>query len=392
MKVLIIGGDGYCGWASALHLSACGMDVVIGDNFARRGWDADLGIESLTPPAPMNKRLKAWERFGTAPIAFHNVDVTDYIATRALLERTAPDAIVHFGQQRSAPFSMIDRDRAMLTLVNNTAGNLNLLWAIREAAPGAHLVKLGTMGEYGTPNIDIEEGFIEIEHKGRKDTLPFPKQPGSFYHLTKVHDSDQIYFTCRAWGLRATDLHQGIVYGIHTPQTRQAPDLSNRFDYDHIYGTVLNRFCVQAALGHPLTVYGSGGQTRAFLNITDTVRCVELAVRNPAQPGEYRVFNQFTELFSVRDLAQRVAAAAEALGLDVKIANMRNPRTEKETHHYATHNENLRALGFEPELLEDGTLREMIETAVQYRERIRPEIIAPAVDWRPGARRQALTA
>ncbi len=298
MKVVIIGGDGYCGWASALHLSSLGMEVIIADNFARRQWDAQLGVGSLTPIETMERRLEQWSACGRR-IDFVELDVTQYDPLCELLEREAPDAVVHFGQQRSAPYSMIDRDHAVRTLVNNTVGNLNLLWALREYAPQTHLVKLGTMGEYGTPNIDIEEGFIEITHKGRTDTLPYPKQPGSFYHLTKVHDSDQLYFVCRTWKLRATDLHQGVVYGVHTPQTAASPALVNRFDYDHVFGTALNRFCVQAALEHPLTVYGSGGQTRCFLNIRDTVRCVELAIRNPAEAGEYRVFNQFTEIFSV---------------------------------------------------------------------------------------------
>ncbi|HET7812890.1 MAG TPA: NAD-dependent epimerase/dehydratase family protein [Candidatus Baltobacteraceae bacterium] len=383
MKVLIVGGDGYCGWATALHLSAAGMDVTIADNLVRREWDKALGIAPLAPLATIGERVHAWNKLGKGEIAYRNVDVVDYDALAGVLQDVKPDAIVHFGQQRSAPYSMIDREHAMRTLVNNTAGNLNLLWAMREVTPEAHLVKLGTMGEYGTPNIDIEEGFIDIEHKGRRDRLPFPKQPGSFYHLTKVHDSDQIFFVCRVWGLRATDLHQGVVYGAHTEQTRLAPELVNRFDYDHIYGTVLNRFCVQAAIGHPLTVYGLGGQTRSFINIRDTVRCVELAVNNPAEQGEYRVFNQFTELFSVGDLAEKVAHAAQNMGIGVTIQNVSNPRSEKEMHHYSTDNANLRSLGFEPTLLDDAVLRECIELALANRERIDRSVIDPTVSWRP---------
>lgn len=386
MKVIIIGGDGYCGWASALHLAAAGMDVVIADNFARRAWDGQLGVSSLTPIAGMEQRLAQWHDLGRRRIEFVNLDVTEYEPLCELLADLAPDAIVHFGQQRSAPYSMIDRDHAMRTLINNTAGNLNLLWAMREYAPDAHLVKLGTMGEYGTPNIDIEEGFIEVTHKGRTDTLPFPKQPGSFYHLTKVHDSDQIYFVCRTWGLRATDLHQGVVYGVHTDQTNQAPQLVNRFDYDHVYGTALNRFCVQAAIGHPLTVYGSGGQRRSFLNIRDTVRCVELALRNPAEPGEYRVFNQFTELFSIAQLAHEVARVGTAMGLDVRIEHQENPRAEKEQHHYNTLNANLRSLGLEPTLLDETTLHGLIETAAQYGDRVDLSVIRPAISWKPRAK------
>ncbi|HZZ66270.1 MAG TPA: NAD-dependent epimerase/dehydratase family protein [Candidatus Baltobacteraceae bacterium] len=386
MKVLVIGGDGYCGWATALHLADNGMQVVIADNFARRAWDGQLGVASLTPIASMDERLACWNSSVEHAISFVHLDVTEYEPVCALLEEMRPDAVVHFAQQRSAPYSMIDRDHAVQTLVNNTVGNLNLLWALREAAPDAHLVKLGTMGEYGTPNIDIEEGFIEITHKGRTDTLPFPKQPGSFYHLTKVHDSDQLYFVCRAWGLRATDLHQGVVYGVHTPQTARAPQLINRFDYDHVFGTALNRFCVEAAVGHPLTVYGTGGQTRSFLNIRDTVRCVELALRNPAQAGQYRVFNQFTELFSVADLARAVARVGETMGLTVKVEHQENPRFEKERHHYETRNANLRALGLQPTLLEDGTLREMIELAMTFKDRVDPAVIRPSISWKPRAK------
>lgn len=385
MKVLIIGGDGYCGWATALHLAAAGMDVTIADNLVRREWDKALGIEPLAPLASIDERVRAWNTLGKGEIAYRNVDVVDYIALAGALQDVRPDAIVHFGQQRSAPYSMIDREHSMRTLINNTAGNLNLLWAMRDITPEAHLVKLGTMGEYGTPNIDIEEGFIDIEHKGRRDRLPFPKQPGSFYHLTKVHDSDQILFVSRAWGLRATDLHQGVVYGAHTELTRLAPELMNRFDYDQVFGTVINRFCVQAAIGHPLTVYGLGGQTRSFINIRDTVRCVELAVLNPAQSGEYRVFNQFTELFSVGDLAEKVAHAAQTLGIEATIQNVTNPRTEKEMHHYNTDNANLRCLGFEPTLLDETVLRECIELAQANRSRIDESVIDPKVSWRPRA-------
>ena len=256
---------------------------------------------------------------------------------------------MHFAEQRSAPYSMIDRSHAVYTQVNNVVGNLNLLFAIAEIDPTIHLVKLGTMGEYGTPNIDIEEGFIEITHRGRTDTLPFPKQPGSFYHLSKVHDSHNIMFACRIWGLRSTDLNQGVVYGQETDETLLHPDLATRFDYDGVFGTVLNRFCVQAVAGHPLTVYGAGGQTRGMLNIRDTLACVELAVNNPAGEGEYRVFNQFTESFSVRELAEKVA---DAFAGTVEIENIPNPRVEKEEHYYRAAHTKLLDLGLVPHLLD----------------------------------------
>jgi UDP-sulfoquinovose synthase len=381
MRIVVIGGDGYCGWATALHLAARGHDVVIADNFVRRRWDRKLGVSSLTPIRTLATRLRAWERSGGRHIEFARCDVTQYEALKELFGRVRPDAIVHFGQQRSAPFSMIDRDAAALTLVNNTIGNLNVLWAMREVVPEAHLVKLGTMGEYGTPNIDIEEGFINIEHKGRRDRLPFPKQPGSFYHLTKVSDSDHIYFACRAWGVRATDLNQGVVYGLTTEETALAPELINRLDYDGVYGTVLNRFCIEAALGHPLTVYGQGGQTRTFIDIRDTARCIALAIEFPADHGEFRVFNQFTEIFSVLELAHRVERVAQRLGLEPTVAHVENPRVEREAHYYSSTNEHLLSLGLEPRLLDDGTITELIETAGRYAARIDRAQIAARVQW-----------
>jgi UDP-sulfoquinovose synthase len=377
----VIGGDGYCGWPSALALATIGHEVTIVDNLIRRRWDRELGISTLTPIRTLDERLAAWHRRGGAPVAFVNCDVTDYPALRETFARLRPESIVHFAQQRSAPFSMIDRDRAVETLVNNTVGNLNVLWAMHEVAPDAHLVKLGTMGEYGTPNIQIEEGFITIEHKGRSDTLPFPKQPNSFYHLTKVSDSDQIFFACKAWKLRATDLNQGVVYGLETDETPADSPLVNRFDYDGIFGTVLNRFCVEAALGYPLTVYGKGGQTRAFLNIRDTVRCVALAVSSPAERGEFRVFNQFTEIFSVLELGERVKRVGATMGYDVTLEHVDNPRTEREAHYYSTINEHLLGLGLRPHVLDDATVGSLIAAAAANRARIDPAQIAATVRW-----------
>jgi UDP-sulfoquinovose synthase len=382
MRVLVIGGDGYCGWATSLYLSQRGHDVTIVDNLIRRTWDAEHGLDSLVPISSMRRRIDEWKRQTGRTIAFEKVDATDYAALGRVICAAEPDAIVHFGQQRSAPFSMIDYEHAMRTHLNNTVANLNVLWAMREHAPNAHLVKLGTMGEYGTPNIDVEEGFITIEHNGRSDRMPYPKQPGSFYHLTKVSDSDQIFFACRVWGFRATDLNQGIVYGVHTTETDASPTLANRYDYDHIFGTVLNRFCVQAALGHPLTVYGRGGQTRSFLDIRDTVRCIEIAIENPAAAGEYRVFNQFTEMFSVNELAERVARVARDGGLAVEIAAIDNPRFEREEHYYNCVNTNLRSLGLEPTLLSDETIGGLIALAQTHRDRIDVRLIPPRVTWR----------
>jgi len=384
MNVIVIGGDGYCGWATSLYLSSRGHDVTIVDSLVRREWDREHGLESLVPIASTRRRIDEWSRLTGRTIRFDDADVTDYDALCRIVRACKPDAVVHFGQQRSAPFSMIDREHAVRTHLNNTIGNLNVLWALHENAPRAHLVKLGTMGEYGTPNIDVEEGFIEIEHNGRSDRLPFPKQPGSFYHLTKVSDSDQIYFACRIWGLRATDLNQGVVYGTVTEQTALSPALANRYDYDHIFGTVLNRFCVEAALGHPLTVYGRGGQTRSFLDIRDTVRCVEIALEHPAAEGEYRVFNQFTEMFAVDELAGRVARVARERGIACEIAHVANPRVERESHYYNCVNTNLRSLGLEPTLLTDETIASLIALAQEHASRVDLSLIPSRIAWHPG--------
>ncbi|HKH75389.1 MAG TPA: NAD-dependent epimerase/dehydratase family protein [Rubrobacteraceae bacterium] len=390
MKVLVLGGDGYCGWPTSLHLSDAGHDVVIVDNCVRRQIDAELSAESLTPIASLKDRVKAWREVSGQQMGVEFGDLLDWEFVSDLFERHQPEAVVHFAEQRAAPYSMIDRRHAVYTQHNNIIGNLNVLFAINEYVPDCHLVKLGTMGEYGQPNIDIEEGFIEIEHKGRKDVLPFPKQPGSWYHLSKVHDSYNIHFACKIWGIRATDLNQGVVYGTVTPQTERDLRLMNRFDYEEVFGTVLNRFCVQAAIGHPLTVYGNGSQTRGYLDIRDTVRCVELAVENPAERGEMRVFNQFTEEFSVRQLAELVIDAAGKLGLDAHLENIENPRVEKYDHYYNAAHTKLLDLGLEPHYLGDALLDSVLNIAMQYGDRIDRDVVMPSVDWRTGKAKQRI--
>ncbi|YAI82273.1 MAG: NAD-dependent epimerase/dehydratase family protein [cyanobacterium endosymbiont of Rhopalodia sterrenbergii] len=381
MKVLVIGGDGYCGWATALYLSKKGYEVGILDNLSRRYWDSKLGVDTLTPIAPIQKRIQRWKDLTGNGIDLFVGDITDYGFLSKTLRQFEPEAIVHFGEQRSAPYSMIDREHAVFTQVNNVVGTLNILYAIKEDFPECHLVKLGTMGEYGTPNIDIEEGYITVEHNGRKDTLPYPKQPGSFYHLSKVHDSHNIHFACKIWGLRATDLNQGVVYGVLTDETRMDETFINRLDYDGVFGTALNRFCIQAAIGHPLTVYGKGGQTRGFLDIRDTVRCVEIAVANPADAGQFRVFNQFTELFSIMDLALMVKKAGKSLGLNVEINNLENPRVELEEHYFNAKNTNLLDLGLQPHYLSDSLLDSLLNFAQKYKGRVDEEQILPRVSW-----------
>ncbi len=382
MNIAVLGGDGYCGWATALYLSKRGHSVAIVDNFARRQWDYELGVQTLTPIRPLSERLKVWQEITGESIEAFVGDVTDYDFVSSMVDSFEPDAVVHFAEQRAAPYSMIDRKHAVFTQVNNVVGTLNLLFAIRELRPECHLVKLGTMGEYGTPNIDIEEGYITVEHNGRKDVLPYPKQPGSFYHLSKVHDSHNIMFACKIWALCATDLNQGVVYGTMTDEVALDEALINRFDYDEVFGTVLNRFCAQAAIGYPLTVYGKGGQTRGFLDIRDTVRCVELACLKPARPGECRVFNQFTEQFSVLELARMVQTSARGLGLTVEIDHLPDPRVEFEQHYYNAKHSKLIDLGLEPHYLSESLLDSLMNIAIEYRDRIDTSTFLPQVNWR----------
>ncbi len=382
LRILILGGDGYLGWPTAMHLSAAGHDVAVVDDFTRRSMHQERGTSSLTPIAPLPDRVSAWREITGRDVEMHVADITDYASLRSIFEQTRPEGIVHYGEIPSAPYSMIDRDHAAYVQQNNVIGTLNVLWAMREVAPDSHLVKLGTMGEYGTPNIDIEEGYIEIAHKGRSDTMLFPKQPGSFYHLTKVHDSNNIHFACRMWGLRATDLNQGVVYGMHTDETQLDDRLLTRFDYDELFGTALNRFAVQAVLGYPLTVYGAGHQTRGFLDIRDTMQCIALALANPAQSGEMRVYNQFTETFSVMELAEVVKEAAVHLGYEVEIDHLDNPRIEAEEHYFNPVHTKLLDLGLKPHLLSETLVESMISGVADYADRIQIDSIAPKTKWR----------
>ncbi|HLI90931.1 MAG TPA: NAD-dependent epimerase/dehydratase family protein [Ktedonobacteraceae bacterium] len=382
MRILILGGDGYLGWPQALYLSGKGHDVTIFDNLMRRHFDLERGFNSLVPIQTLHERVAVWKAVSGRQIRFFIGDTMDYEALSRVFRECQPEAVVHFAEQRSAPYSMIDRKHAVFTQTNNIVGTLNVLYAIKEFAPDCHLVKLGTMGEYGTPNIDIEEGFIEIHHKGRSDILPYPKQPGSMYHLSKVHDSHNIMFCCKIWGLRATDLNQGVVYGVETDETTQDPRLATRFDYDQIYGTALNRFCVQAAVQHPLTVYGKGRQTRGYINLRDTIRCIELAISSPPGAGEYRVFNQITEQFSLIELAEMVASHSQRFGLEAYIKHLPNPRVEAEEHYYNAAHTRLIELGLEPHLLDGSVLESLIRLVLENRENIDRNLIMPTVNWR----------
>ena len=379
MRILVLGGDGYLGWPTALHLSASGHEVAVVDNFVRRQYDHELGVQSLVPIEPLAVRIRAWREVSGRRIESFVGDLTDAEFTHRTLAAFRPDTVVHFAEQRSAPYSMIDRQHAVYTQANNITGTLNLLYAIAEIDPDIHLVKLGTMGEYGTPNIDIEEGWLTLHHNGRTDRVLYPKRPGSFYHLSKVHDSHNIEFACRIWGLRATDLNQGVVYGQQTDETARDERLATRFDYDAVFGTVLNRFIVLAALGEPLTVYGDGGQTRGLIDIRDTAQCIRLAAENPPEPGEFRVFNQMTESMSVLEIAKLVA---DLHPNEVTVEHLDNPRVEAEAHYYNVVHTGLIELGLQPHLLSETLLTSLYGIADRYKHRADPQALRPTVRWR----------
>jgi UDP-sulfoquinovose synthase len=378
MQILVLGGDGYLGWPTALHLSALGHEVAVNDNFARRGYDEEMGVESLIPIATLEERIAAWQEIGGKTIKSYVGDLCDPAFVHQMVRDFRPDTIVHFAEQRAAPYSMISQAHAVYTQTNNVVGNLNVMYAIADIDRDIHLVKLGTMGEYGQPNIDIEEGWIEIEHKGRKDRMIYPKRPGSFYHCSKVHDSTNIEFGCRIWGLRATDLNQGVVYGADTEQTKLDPRLQTRFDYDGVFGTVLNRMVIQAVLGYPLTVYGQGSQTRGLINIVDTVECIRLASETPADRGEFRVFNQMTESMSINQIAETIA---EQFPGDVTIDHVENPRVEIYDHYYNVVHTALEGLGLKPTLLSTTLIDHLFDVVEQHRDRVDLAAIQATVKW-----------
>ena len=382
MRILILGGDGYLGWPTAMHFSQAGHEVHVVHNYLRRRAHKEAGTDSLTPILDsLPARAKVWKEVSGKEIGVTEGDITKWEVVEPLFRDFQPEAIVHYGEMPSAPYSHKSREHAVFTQYNNVVNTLQTLWAMNEFTPDAHLVKLGTMGEYGTPDIDIEEGYITIDHNGRSDTLPFPKLPGSWYHLSKVHDSHNVHFACRVWGTRATDLNQGVVYGIETEETKLDDRLVTRFDYDEVFGTALNRFCLQAVIGHPLTVYGKGGQTRGYLNIVDTVRCVELAVTNPADAGEFRVFNQFTEQFSIVELAELVQRAGKEYGLEVAVDHVDNPRFEKEEHYYNARHTKLLDLGLKPHLLSETLVESMFAQIEKHRDRVIRDHIMPQTTW-----------
>lgn len=383
MRILILGGDGYLGWPTAMYFSNLGHEVAVVDNMVKRFWESEIGVQPLIPVRPFHLRAKRWEELTGKQIHFYTCDIASnhrYIYN--IVDEFKPDTVVHYAEQPSAPFSMIDREKCTSTQYNNVVGTLNIIFAIQHSNPNIHLIKLGTMGEYGTPNIDIEEGWLDIKHNGRADRVLFPKKPHSFYHLSKVHDSANLEFVCRVWGSRVTDLNQGVVYGVDTNETAMHHELNTSFHYDSVFGTVINRFVVQASQNMPLSVYGSGAQQRGYLNIRDTLRCVELAALNPAKSGEFRVFNQFTEQSSVQTIAEKVKEAAFSLGLHIEIDHVSNPRIEQEQHYYNAKHSALLNLGLEPNLLTKDVLIGMIKTALAHKDSVDTSRIMPDVKWK----------
>jgi UDP-sulfoquinovose synthase len=383
LKIFIAGIDGYLGWTLAQYLAARGHTVSGVDNGSRRRWVEEIGSRSVTPIADLPERRRAFEsQHGAWPVIY-NFDLVNYNPTRTALKAEKPDCIVHLAEMPSAPFSMIDARHACLTHRNNLEGTLNILWAMKEVCPEAHLLKLGTMGEWGTPNVDIPEGYFELEFRGRKDWVMFPRKAGSFYHQTKVHDSHNIEFACRTWGLRSTDIMQGVVFGTRIPEMGDNQKLLTRYDIDECFGTFINRACAAAIIGHPITVYGTGQQQRGFLPLKDSMQCLTLAIENPPKTGEYRVFNQFEDTYNLTGLAELIQRAAAKLGLPVQINNYENPRSEAEAHYYNPDRVKLLELGYQPTRDTEGEVTTMLSDLIQYEDTIRKlrYLIIPKVRW-----------
>ena len=381
MRILVLGADGYLGWPTVMHLTARGHDVIAVDNYLRRRLFREVKVEPLVEVPKLDERCAIWESVSGCRVPFFIGDLAEWEFVEKIFSEFKPDAIVHYAEQPAAPYSMLNRQAATLTLRNNLLVTANVIFAVREFCPDAHIVKLGTMGEYGTPNIDIEEGWLEVKHKGRRHKFLYPRQAGSLYHTTKIMDTDLLWFYVRMWGLRVTDLMQGPVYGIFTDETENDDRLLPFVNYDEIFGTVLNRFVVQAVAGYPLTVFGKGGQTRGYLNIKDTLNCVRLSLENPAAKGELRIFNQFTETFSVNDLAAKVKAAGSNLGLDVTIQHVENPRLEAEDHYYNPRHTGLLELGLKPHYIDNETLIRMMQFAVKHKRFVRQDQFYRKVKW-----------
>jgi UDP-sulfoquinovose synthase len=383
VRIFIAGVDGYLGWPLSMYLTKKGHEVAGADNYLRRDWVQEMGSQSATPIEKMTDRLQVFhENFGKN-LQFFKGDLTDYNFVENIFKHFNPEAVVHLGEMPSAPYSMIDVKHATLTQTNNIVGTLNMLYAMRDICPGSHLVKLGTMGEYGTPNIDIPEGFFEIEYRGRKDCLPFPKQAGSWYHQSKVHDSNNVLMACKIWELKSTDIMQGVVFGTRIDEMGDDERLLTRLDFDQSFGTAINRFCCQAVIGEPLSPYGKGHQKRGFLPLRDSMQCLTIAAENPPESSGYRVFNQFDEVYDITELAMKVKKVGDSLGLNVVVKNLENPRKEMEDHYYNPDHQHLLDLGYQPTHDVEQEMKIMLNDLIKHRDRIeaRKEALIPDIRW-----------
>jgi|APSaa5957512535_1039671.scaffolds.fasta_scaffold14522_2 UDP-sulfoquinovose synthase len=393
--VLILGGDGYLGWPTAMYFSAKGYQVTVVDNYFRRNICDELNIGMLYAVLTLEERARVWHEKTGFEIKVIIGDLADPELMRSLFTGKnvsyqwsidnkftgTPETVIHYAEQPSAPYSLMNYKTANFTLSNNLLVTNNLMFAVKDLSPETHIIKLGTMGEYGTPNIDIEEGWIDIKHKGREDKFLFPRQAGSIYHTSKIMDTDLMWFGCRMWGLRVTDLMQGPVYGMETEESKIDDRLKTIFNYDELFGTIVNRFITQAVIGYPLTVYGKGGQTRGYLNIKDTLQCVHMAEKKPAEPGELNIYNQIMETFTVNQLAELTQQAGNELGYNVKIKNIKNPRVEQEEHYYNPSYQGLIELGVKPNYLTKQSMKGMFDVVSRYKNKIRAEVIYKGVKW-----------
>jgi len=401
MRILILGGDGYLGWPTAMYFSKRGYDVTVVDNYFRRNACTELDVGMLYPVPSLIQRAKIWNELTGKEIKVVIGDLTDPEIMRSLFKGDfeyswsinhkfsgIPETVIHYAEQPSAPYSLINYKYANITLQNNLLVTNNLMFALRDFSRDTHVIHVGTMGEYGTPNIDIEEGWLDIEHKGRKDRFLFPRQASSLYHTTKIMDTDLFWFGVRMWDLRVTDLMQGPVYGIETEESAMSKahsamshELMTIFNYDEIFGTIVNRFIIQAIVGYPLTIYGKGGQTRGYLNINDTLQCVHMAEKTLAKKGELRIFNQIMETFSANELAEMTQKVGGKLGYDVTINHLENPRKEAEEHYYNPTYQGLVDIGVEPHYLTEEVLEGMMRVVEEFKGNIRKDVIFRGIKW-----------
>lgn len=392
--VLILGGDGYLGWPTAMYFSQRGYAVTVVDNYFRRTACTGIDVAMLYPVPTLQERASIWHEKTGKEIKVVIGDLSDPDIMRGLFDGRVnydwaiekdytgvPEVVVHFAEQPSAPYSLMNYKTANFTLTNNLLVTNNLMYAVRDFARDTHIIKLGTMGEYGTPDIDIEEGWLEIEHKDRKGKFLFPRQASSIYHTSKIMDTDLLWFGVRMWNLRVTDLMQGPVYGMETEESQIDDRLKPFFNYDEVFGTVINRFITQAVAGYPLTVYGKGGQTRGYLNIKDTLQCIHMSEQAPAKAGELRIFNQIMETFSVNQLAELTAEAGKKLGYPVEIKSIENPRKEAEEHYYNPTYQGLIELGVKPHYLTPEVMAGMFEVVAKYKDTIRKDTIFRGIRW-----------